>query len=77
MTFLDRLLKLDMAEWWQPTAAGYFSGVSKQQALDAVAEGSTKEAAENLARLKKDELAKEAEKRLNGTGWLPAILRAA
>jgi ParB family transcriptional regulator, chromosome partitioning protein len=66
-----------MADWWQPTAAEYFARVSKQQALDAVAEGSTKEAAENLARLKKDELAKEAEKRLNGTRWLPAILRAA
>jgi ParB family chromosome partitioning protein len=70
-------LKLDMTEWWQATAAGYFARVSKQQALDAVAEGGTKEAAENLARLKKDELTKEAEQRLNGTGWLPAILRAA
>jgi ParB family transcriptional regulator, chromosome partitioning protein len=74
---LAAALKLDMADWWQPTAAGYFARVSKPQALDAVAEGSTKEAAENLARLKKDELVKEAEKRLNGTGWLPSILRAA
>jgi ParB family transcriptional regulator, chromosome partitioning protein len=74
---LAAALKLDMADWWQPTAEGYFARVSKQQALDAVAEGSTKEAAENLARLKKDELTKEAEKRLNGSRWLPAILRAA
>jgi ParB family transcriptional regulator, chromosome partitioning protein len=74
---LAAALKLDMADWWQATAAGYFARVSKQQALDAVAEGSTKEAAENLARLKKDELTKEAEKRLTGTRWLPAILRAA
>lgn len=51
--------------------------MSKQQTLDAVAEGSTREAAENLARLKKGELTKEAEKRLEGTGWLPPILRAA
>ncbi len=56
---------------------GYFARVSKQQTLDAVAEGSTREAAENLARLKKGELTKEAEKRLEGTGWLPPILRAA
>jgi len=74
---LAAALKLDMADWWQATAAGYFARVSKRQALDAVAEGSTKEAAENLARLKKDELCKEAEKRLAGTGWLPAILRTA
>jgi hypothetical protein len=45
-----------MAEYWQPGAAGYFGRVSKQQTLDAVAEGVTREAAENLAKLKKDEL---------------------
>ena len=66
-----------MAEYWQPTAAGYFGRVSKQQILDAVAEGVTAQAASNLGKLKKDELAKEAEKALKGTGWLPAILRAA
>ena len=66
-----------MAEYWQPTAEGYFGRVSKQQTLAAVNEGAGKEAAENLAKLKKDELAKEAEKRLKGSGWLPAILRAA
>ena len=74
---LAAVLKLDMAEYWQPTAAGYFARVSKQQALAAVNEGAGKEAAENLAELKKDELTKEAEKRLKGSGWLPAILRAA
>ena len=35
------------------------------------------EAAENLAQLKKDALAAEAEQRLVGTGWVPAILRTA
>jgi hypothetical protein len=74
---LAAALKLDMTNYWQATASGYFARVSKQQTLAAVAEGAGKEAAENLAKLKKDELGKEAEKRLNGTGWLPAILRAA
>jgi ParB family transcriptional regulator, chromosome partitioning protein len=37
----------------------------------------TPEAAANLAKLKKDALAAEAEQRLAGTGWLPAILRPA
>jgi hypothetical protein len=37
----------------------------------------TPDAAENLAKLKKDALAAEAEQRLVGTGWLPAVLRAA
>lgn len=48
----------------------------KARILEAVHEGVTKEAAENLANLKKDPLAAEAEQRLSGTGWLPAILRA-
>jgi ParB family transcriptional regulator, chromosome partitioning protein len=74
---LAAVLKLDMAEYWQPTAAGYFARVSKAQTLVAVNEGAGKEAAENLAKLKKDELGREAEKRLKATGWLPAILRAA
>jgi ParB family chromosome partitioning protein len=74
---LAAALKLDMAEYWQPTKEGYFARVSKQQALDAVAEGVTRQAADNLAKLKKDELAKEAEAQLKGSGWLPAILRAA
>jgi len=74
---LAAALKLDMADYWQPSAAGYFGRVSKQQVLDAVAEGSTRQAAGNLAKLKKDELTKEAEKALKGTGWLPTVLRMA
>lgn len=74
----DRLataLKLDMAEWWQPTAASYLARVSKAVALDAVKEGVSPQAAENLAKLKKDELVSLAEQRLSGKGWLPALLR--
>src|SRR4029077_16598715 len=73
LDYADQLaaaLKLDMAEYWQAPAQGYFARVCKAQVLAAVNDGDGKEAAENLARLKKDELAKEAEKRLKGTGWL-------
>jgi ParB family transcriptional regulator, chromosome partitioning protein len=74
---LAAALNLDMADWWEATASGYFARVSKALVLGAVTEGSTKEAAENLAKLKKDELCKEAEKRLTGMRWLPTILRTA
>jgi ParB family chromosome partitioning protein len=73
---LAAALKLDMAEYWQPTAAGYFARVSKQQTLDAVAEAAGPGAKGSLSALKKDALAKAAEKKLKGAGWLPAILRA-
>ena len=33
---LAAALKLDMADYWQPTAAGYFSRVSKEQTLAAI-----------------------------------------
>jgi ParB family chromosome partitioning protein len=74
----DRLaaaLDLDMAEWWQPTAESYLGRVSKSRILAAVAEGASPEAAENLARLKKDALVVQAEERLAGKRWLPAPLR--
>ena len=73
---LAQTLGLDMTQWWQPTAQSYFRHVPKLRILEAVKEGVTSEAAENLANLKKDALAREAEERLNGTGWLPEILRA-
>lgn len=74
----DRLalaLGLDMTQWWQPTARSFLCHVPKARILDAVQEAVTKEAAENLAKLKKDALTAEAEQRLAGTGWLPEILR--
>jgi ParB family chromosome partitioning protein len=56
--------------------SGYFGRVSKQQTLDAVAEAAGPSAKGSLSALKKDALVKAAEKKLAGTGWLPAILRA-
>jgi ParB family chromosome partitioning protein len=72
---LATALALDMAQWWQPTAGNYLNRVSKQRILEAVAEGVSPEAAENLSKLKKDALVAHAEQRLAGTGWLPALLR--
>jgi ParB family transcriptional regulator, chromosome partitioning protein len=80
LTHADRLaatLGLDMAQWWQPTASSFFGRIPKVRILDAVSEGCSKQTAENLVKLKKDALAKRAEEKLSGTGWLPAVLRSA
>jgi ParB family chromosome partitioning protein len=69
-------VNLDMAQWWQPTATSYLGRVPKARILEAMTEGVSREAAENLAKLKKDALVAHAEERLAGTGWLPAILRS-
>jgi len=73
---LATALSLDMAQWWQPTAGNYLGRVSKQRILEAVAEGVSPEAAENLSKLKKDALIMHAEQRLADTCWLPSLLRS-
>jgi ParB family transcriptional regulator, chromosome partitioning protein len=66
---------LDMTQWWQPTAVNYLGRVSKALILEAVTECVSPNAAANLASLKKGDMATNAEERLAGKGWLPAVLR--
>ena len=71
---LAQAVGLDMAAWWQPTAEGYFKHVSKAVILDAVGEFAP-EHVTRLAKLKKTDIASEAERLVAGTGWMPAIFR--
>ncbi|HEY3838124.1 MAG TPA: ParB/RepB/Spo0J family partition protein [Bryobacteraceae bacterium] len=69
-------VNLDMVEvGWKPTAANYLGRVPKARILEAVREAKGESAAQLLDHLKKDEMAKEAERLLDGTGWLPEGLR--
>ena len=72
---LGQALKLDMAAYWQPTAASYFGRVSKGLILEAVTEGIGQQAADNIAALKKHAMADKASELLIGKNWLPALLR--
>jgi len=74
----DRLaeaLALDMADWWRPTAAGFFMRVKREQAMDALVEATGAKDVIALSKLKKSELAAEAEKRLADCRWLPSIFK--
>jgi ParB family transcriptional regulator, chromosome partitioning protein len=74
----DRLaeaLALDMADWWRPTAAGFFLRVKREQAMDALVEATGAKDVIALSKLKKSELAAEAEKRLADCRWLPSIFK--
>ena len=73
---LAQAVGLDMAAWWQPTAEGYFKHVSKAVILDAVG-AFAPESVTRLAKLKKADIASEAERLADGTGWMPAIFKAA
>ena len=67
--------KLDMAEFWTPTAATFFEGISKAQAIAVVGTAVSAEAAAPLEALKKGELCAKAEALIAGRRWLPALLR--
>jgi len=64
-----------MHAWWTPTAAGYFDHVSKAKALEGVHTFAPGEV-NRLGKLKKAQIASEAERLAAGTGWLPAMFRA-
>ena len=72
---LAQAVGLDMAAWWQPTADGYFQHVPKAAILQAVGEFAPSHAT-RLAKLKKADIASEAERLADGTGWMPAIFKA-
>jgi ParB family chromosome partitioning protein len=72
---LATALNLNLSAWFTPTAENYFSRVSKRQILEAIFEAKGQPAAPAWEKLKKPELAKEAERQVAGTGWLPKPLR--
>jgi ParB family transcriptional regulator, chromosome partitioning protein len=73
---LAEAVALDMAEvGWRPTVAGYLGRVAKAQILEAVREAKGEQAAQLIEALKKADMAREAERLLDGSGWLPEPLR--
>jgi len=73
---LARAVGLDLVGYgWRPTVENYLGRVSKQRILSAVREAKGEPSAQLIDHLKKAEMAKEAERLLDGTGWLPEPLR--
>lgn len=73
---LARATGLDMAAaGWKPTVGNYLGRVTKARIVEAVREGAGERAAELIGHLKKGDMAREAERLLDGTGWLPEPLR--
>jgi len=60
---------------WRPTVDNYLGRVTKPRILEAVREGAGERAAQLIGHLKKGDMAKEAERLLADTGWLPEPLR--
>jgi ParB family chromosome partitioning protein len=71
---LAQAVGLDMAAWWKPTTAGYFQHLPKAAILDAVRQYAPVHVT-RLSKLKKGVMASEAERLVEGTGWLPAVFQ--
>ncbi|MFN5552676.1 MAG: hypothetical protein ACK5BF_07405, partial [Hyphomonadaceae bacterium] len=77
-------LQVDMTKWWAPTS-DFFMGLNKAQITDAIMESPAvselptakdREAFEaTLGSKRKDELAQMAAQTLDGSGWLPSMIR--
>jgi len=73
---LARAVGLDMADaGWTPTVGNYLGRVTKGRILEAVREAKGEQAAQLIEHLKKCNMAKEAERLLAETGWVPEPLR--
>jgi ParB family chromosome partitioning protein len=73
---LARAVNLNMAAaGWTPNVDNYLGRVPKARILEAVREAKGDASAQLVDHLKKPEMAKEAERLLADTGWLPEPLR--
>ncbi|MER9416494.1 ParB/RepB/Spo0J family partition protein [Mesorhizobium sp. M0306] len=73
---LARAVGLDMIEaGWMPTVENYLGRITKSRILEAVREAKGEQAAQLIDHLKKGDMAKEAERLLADSSWLPEPLR--
>jgi ParB family transcriptional regulator, chromosome partitioning protein len=73
---LATVVGLDMADaGWTPTVDNYLGRVTKPRIIEAVREAKGDATAVLIEHLKKADMAREAERLLEGTGWLPEPLR--
>jgi ParB family chromosome partitioning protein len=73
---LAAALRIDMSDWFTPTASNFFSRVSRAEILTALAAAKGVPAKRSWDKLKKSELAVLAEREVAGSGWLPQPLKA-
>lgn len=73
---LARAVDLDMVQaGWKASVDNYLGRVTKPRILQAVREAKGESSAQLIDHLKKADMAKEAERLLDGSGWLPEPLR--
>lgn len=72
---LARALHLDMADWWMPTADNYLRHVSRREAVAAVREATGQDCTAAVSGMSREEAARYCAAKLEGTRWVPEVLR--
>ena len=72
---LGRLLGIDVARWWRPTALSWFDRVAKAQCLAALEEVGGSELAARHAKAKKGEIAEACERVFAGAAIVEAAVK--
>jgi ParB family transcriptional regulator, chromosome partitioning protein len=74
---LAAALDLNMSQWWQATPLTYLELVPKAKIIEAITEAKGEITANKMLKMKKSEAVIFAAQCLEGTNWLPPILRRA
>ncbi len=70
-------LKIDMTQWYEPTGENYFGRISKTGIKQAITEAAGEDFALGVPGMEKAKAVEYAERKITGTGWLPAPVRIA
>ncbi|MBN9055279.1 MAG: hypothetical protein J0H80_16260 [Rhizobiales bacterium] len=74
---LAQALKIDMTQWYAPTGENYFGRISKAGIKQAITEAAGEDFALGVPGMEKARAVEYAERKVTGTGWLPAPVRIA
>ncbi|MEA9390987.1 hypothetical protein SJI19_10590 [Acerihabitans sp. TG2] len=71
---VEAALNFDIHEWWHPTAANYFSRISKDQLVGELESAGQSGKARDAEKMKRKDTAEFAESVLEGSGWIPVCM---
>ncbi|EPM5457906.1 ParB/RepB/Spo0J family partition protein [Salmonella enterica] len=73
---VETAIGFHLRDWWQPTAAGFFTFMTKPQIVTALNEAGMTEAAVHAEKLKKGDAAQYAAEQMADTRWVPDWMTA-
>ncbi|MGD8165348.1 ParB/RepB/Spo0J family partition protein [Pantoea sp. FN0307] len=72
---LEMALGFNLADWWQPSAEGFFKRMSKEQIAGALKEAGKTGNASDAEKMKKGDAAEFAEEVMKDARWVPAWMK--